>query len=181
LDVDIRTRDKCGAPLHLRRVHRSDLDAVVELEQAIVAADVGVVLEPEESTQAGTTRQFDTFEAAGHRNALFLGALSGTVLVGTAEVRRHKLKRMQHSGGLTLGVHPDWQGRGIGRALLRSALAWADGVGLSRVELNVLAHNHRAVQLYKSAGFVVEGTRKNAFLFPCGRWVDDHFLARLRQ
>ena len=79
-----------------------------------------------------------------------------------------------------MGVHPRWQGRGIGRMLLGVALSWADGVGLERLELNVLADNHRAVKLYESVGFVLEGTRRGAFRFEDGRVVDDHMMARCR-
>ena len=64
--------------------------------------------------------------------------------------------------------------------LLGVALSWADGVGLERLELNVLADNHRAVKLYESVGFVLEGTRRGAFRFEDGRVVDDHMMARCR-
>lgn len=181
MDIDLHTRDRTGAPLRLRRVRTEELDALVALGKAIVVADVGVVLDPDESSHGRTARRFGKLQEAGHRNALVLGAFSGGVLVGSSDVFRHELRRMQHSGALTMGVHPDWQGRGIGRALLQTALAWADGVGLRRVELNVLAHNSRAVRLYESAGFVLEGTRVGAFVFPDGRLVDDHMMARRRQ
>ena len=62
--------------------------------------------------------------------------------------------RMRHCGGIGLMVHPDFQGRGIGRALLDAALDIADNwLMLKRVELTVFTDNARAVALYQSLGF----------------------------
>ena len=35
-----------------------------------------------------------------------------------------------HNGTFTMGVHPDWQGQGLGRALFEGVMDWAKGAGL---------------------------------------------------
>ncbi|MGY2081489.1 N-acetyltransferase family protein [Modestobacter sp. SYSU DS0657] len=55
-------------------------------------------------------------------------------------------------------VHPDHQGRGIGRELLRHAVAHAAAAGLDRVELTVLDGNP-ARRLYGREGFALVETR----------------------
>lgn len=57
-----------------------------------------------------------------------------------------------------LYVHPERQGRGVGRALLRHALAHARSHGAGRVETTVLDGN-RARALYESEGFTLVETR----------------------
>jgi ribosomal protein S18 acetylase RimI-like enzyme len=52
-----------------------------------------------------------------------------------------------------LGVHPGWQGQGIGRALLLAGLRRAQAWGCSRALLNTQATNYRSQQLYRSFGF----------------------------
>lgn len=57
-----------------------------------------------------------------------------------------------------LYVHPDHQGHGVGRALLRHALDHARATGADRVETTVLDGN-RARALYERQGFTLTETR----------------------
>jgi RimJ/RimL family protein N-acetyltransferase len=47
-----------------------------------------------------------------------------------------------------------------------------------RVELEVHAFNPRARHVYEKAGFVREGTKRQALLWD-GEWVDTHLMAML--
>ncbi|MDQ3778125.1 MAG: GNAT family N-acetyltransferase, partial [Actinomycetota bacterium] len=49
--------------------------------------------------------------------------------------------------------------RGIGRALLEQAVAWAREVGVRKLELHVFPHNEPAIALYERFGFRREGLR----------------------
>ena len=75
-----------------------------------------------------------------------------------------------------LAVAPEHQGRGIGRALLTAAATRAVQEGASRLRLRVLATNPRAVALYLSCGYRVEGVLQGEFVLD-GRLVDDIFMA----
>ena len=50
----------------------------------------------------------------------------------------------------TIGVLPEYQGRGIGRALLESC---ESQIAESAIRLNVRASNHVAIQLYRNCGY----------------------------
>ena len=64
------------------------------------------------------------------------------------------------------------RGRGLGREVTRLAMSWAFGeLGLHRVELQVLAFNSRAIRCYLACGFLQEGIRREAELYPDG-WHD---------
>jgi ribosomal protein S18 acetylase RimI-like enzyme len=52
-----------------------------------------------------------------------------------------------------VGVLPDFRGQGLGKALVRRALAGFFQVGLQRAYLEVTAQNDGAVQLYRGVGF----------------------------
>jgi putative acetyltransferase len=88
--------------------------------------------------------------------------------------------RRWHVGEIGMAVHDDWQGRGIGTSLLRSALELADRwLNLRRLELTVYVDNAPALRLYKKFGFEVEGLlRKHSFRD--GVFVDAYAMARLR-
>jgi mycothiol synthase len=57
-----------------------------------------------------------------------------------------------------IGVDPDFQGRGWGRALTRAGLDWLARAGLSVGMLYVDAANEAAVGLYRSLGFTEDHT-----------------------
>ena len=59
----------------------------------------------------------------------------------------------------TIGVDPDYQRRGIGRAMMDRLLNWAEGV----VFLEVRTDNEAAITLYQSLGFVTVGLRKRYY------------------
>jgi ribosomal protein S18 acetylase RimI-like enzyme len=75
-----------------------------------------------------------------------------------------------------LAVAPAFQGRGLGRALLRAAVEEARARGARRLTLRVLGTNVGGRALYESFGFVVEGVQRDEFLLD-GRYVDDVLMA----
>ena len=113
------------------------------------------------------------------RQATFVALVNGKH-VGNAGV--HPVSdnpRQQHVCGLGLGVIEPYQGRGVGRALMEACLDYADHwANYPRVELSVHADNVRAVKLYESLGFVVEG-RYRDYSFREGGYVDALFMGRL--
>ena len=118
--------------------------------------------------------------------------LEGGRVVGTASARRvHTLNR----GWLisNVAVHPDWQGRGIGRALLEAAVDFAEDCGGRWIVLQVRDSNRVARQLYESVGFQRVGEmvrlrkakieKQGRALQPTGlrpaRWSEGNALSRL--
>jgi putative acetyltransferase len=109
-------------------------------------------------------------------------ALVATVageVVGNLGLTRFTRPRRAHAGELGMGVRDDWQGKGVGSALLQAAMDLADNwLGLRRVELHVHADNDRAIALYRKFGFEVEGTHR-AYALRNGVYVDSLSMARL--
>lgn len=91
-----------------------------------------------------------------------------------------KRPRRKHVGSLGMGVRDDWQGKGVGSALMQAAVDMADKwLNLTRIELEVYTDNEPAIRLYKKFGFEIEGTLKQ-HAFRDGVYVDSYFMARLR-
>jgi len=78
---------------------------------------------------------------------------------------------------LNLAVDPDWQGRGLGRALLDWAVRQARSVA-SVLFLEVRVSNHRAIAFYQTAGFFEVGLRPN--YYPAGRGREDALILALQ-
>lgn len=68
--------------------------------------------------------------------------------------------------GLTIVVHPDWQGKGVGRRLFTELLQLVETgrPDTLRIELYVRSHHKKAIGLYKSLGFQLEGTLHDRIL-----------------
>lgn len=88
--------------------------------------------------------------------------------------------RLRHSASIGLSVHEDHQGKGIGKALMAAAVDLSDNwLMLKRLELGVLDGNERALNLYKSFGFEVEGVKRAAAVRN-GSYADEVIMGRVR-
>jgi RimJ/RimL family protein N-acetyltransferase len=87
----------------------------------------------------------------------------------------------QHCATYSVGLFvAALRGRGLGREVTRLVLDWALGpLDAHRVQLEVLAGNVRALRCYLTCGFRVEGTRREAMLYPDG-WEDLILMGVLR-
>jgi ribosomal-protein-alanine N-acetyltransferase len=72
---------------------------------------------------------------------------------------------------LLLAVKPECRRRGLGRALLRSAIAESQARGAARIHLEVRAGND-AVALYRLAGFEKVGQRRDYYRGINGKLFD---------
>ena len=101
-------------------------------------------------------------------------------VVGTVALIVSQTPRTRHTASIGLMVHKDYQGKGIGTALLEKILDLADNwLMLVRVELTVFVENETAVGLYKTHGFQIEGTKKYMAIRN-GKYADEYLMARYR-
>jgi putative acetyltransferase len=123
---------------------------------AAVAEEGWIATEPPVDVEARSQRLRATIEDAG-TGALWVLEDEGQV-VGSAGVQERGTP-----GVLSLGMAllPGARGRGGGRALLGAIIDHARSSGAHKVELEVWPDNARALALYASAGFEVEGLRRD--------------------
>lgn len=111
---------------------------------------------------------------ASDSRGLYLVAEKDGVVVGHLLLDPLPLAQNAHVVSLNIVVHPGATDRGIGRALLGQAIAWAKGnPEIEKIELRVRAGNARAVHLYESFGFMEEGRLRRRLKLADGRYVDD--------
>jgi putative acetyltransferase len=78
-----------------------------------------------------------------------------------------------------MGILPEARGRGGGRAFLEAILEHARTCGAHKLELDVWLDNARAISVYASPGFEVEGLRRNHYRRRDGRLRSALLMARL--
>jgi putative acetyltransferase len=87
--------------------------------------------------------------------------------------------RRRHVGSFGMGVKDNYQGVGVGSALLATVIDLADKwFNLKRLELSVYTDNERAISLYKKFGFEIEGESKD-YAFRDGQYVSVYHMARI--
>jgi RimJ/RimL family protein N-acetyltransferase len=106
--------------------------------------------------------------AASWRLEAFFVAFAGEQVIGSidVEVSRHGF------GEIGMAVARPWRGRGVGAALLTTAIAWAREQGLHKLCLSVFPHNAAAIALYRKFGFVEEGRRVKQYRRQSGELWD---------
>jgi putative acetyltransferase len=110
-----------------------------------------------------------------------LVACADSEVVGQLGLHTSIRPRRRHVADLGLAVRDDWQGKGVGSALMQAAVDLADRwLNIERLELNVYTDNEPAVRLYQKFGFAIEGTLAR-YAFRDGGYVDAYMMARLRQ
>ena len=105
----------------------------------------------------------------------------GTV-VGEIHAKRETIALFAHVlGGLTVAVHPDRQGQGIGSRLFEGLITWArtQQPPILRIELAAGGGNPGAVRLYERLGFQHEGRQVARGRLPDGRFEDDILMGML--
>lgn len=66
-----------------------------------------------------------------------------------------------HLGEVSVTVTAELRERGVGSALLATAVDWARAVGIAKLWLAVFPDNERAIAIYRRAGFVEEGRQRD--------------------
>ena len=158
----------------VRHAEPDDYEAVHRIMSGPRAA-AGTLQLPLQPAEAWRKRLADPPEGLFLLVACVEGEVVGNLGLETSPNR----PRMRHVGSIGMAVRDDWQGKGVGTALMRSALDLADNwLNLTRIELRVYVDNPAAVALYKRFGFEIGGTHRR-YAFRDGGHVDSHSMGPL--
>ena len=84
-------------------------------------------------------------------------------IVGICNLRGMDKKRVRHRVNLGISVLKEYWGNGIAKKLINYAIDYSKKNSIKKIELTVRVDNKRALKLYKSLGFFIEGEVKNFF------------------
>ena len=161
--------------LTIRRAEADDCDAVYEMFTASTVYS-GTLQLPYPSREYWRKRLSENTESTYNLVGIIEGRIVGMVSVHTFPNR----PRRRHAGAIGISVHDDWQGKGVGKELMRAIVDLADNwLNLTRLELEVYADNEAAIRLYERFGFEVEG-RLRQHALRNGEFVDSIMMGRLR-
>lgn len=171
--------------MHFRTANLNDLQKIKDLYTAVARQQGGIARHAEEVT-AEYIQHF--IRKSLHDGLIIVGEHPDDPQRVVAEIHASKagIKVFDHVlGDLTLAVHPDFQGRRIGRTIFTIFLEEVarNRPDIGKVELITREGNLRAIKLYESLGFRIEGRLEMRIRTPEGAleadipmgWINPNF------
>jgi RimJ/RimL family protein N-acetyltransferase len=146
----------------IRHAEGSDASELVALAAAIGGEPGGWLLTTEAWRPVADERRY-LKAVRRHADAAVLVAVDGDRIVGRLSLSRDPHPASRHVADLGLMVAVSHRRRGVGTALLHSAVEWAREAGVRKLELHVFPWNEPALGLYENFGFEREGYRRRHY------------------
>jgi RimJ/RimL family protein N-acetyltransferase len=162
----------------VRKLHPSEANSFLELLNITDSETDFMMQEPGERQMNAFQLSMSVSTGYNHifvavKNEKIIGYLIAFYMYGRGSRTKHCL----HIG---IAVLQSAWGKGIGTALFEEMERWARSNAIVRLELTVMTHNERGINLYKKMGFEIEGTKK-ASIFVKGKFVDEYLMSKIIQ
>lgn len=119
------------------------------------------------------------YEDGVAEKTIFLVAEVEGKIIGFTRLEGSKLSRFRHKAEFGICISEEYWGLGIGKVLLENVLMWADTVGIEKISLTVVQTNTKAIQLYKTYGFLEEGLLIKDRIHKDGNYYNTVIMGRL--
>ena len=87
-----------------------------------------------------------------------------------------KTERYRHRAEVTFVILKKYCGMGIGGKLMQQCINWCKDRNVTQIELNVVADNKQAINMYESFGFKTTGTVPKAMRYKDDTFADELFM-----
>ncbi|MXR42657.1 GNAT family N-acetyltransferase [Halobaculum sp. WSA2] len=108
---------------------------------------------------------------------LFMVATVDDEVIGWVHLDLPEAEKLSHTAVLTVGILPEYRGKGIGSTLLERGESWAASHGFEKLYNSIPATNDGAVAFLTDHGWEREAVREGHYTID-GEYVDELMLAR---
>ncbi len=170
---------RTGEPFIVRCVQPNDAANLLAYIRSVAQETGFFVIQPHEFPATEVQERQWIQEHLGDPGKLALLAEVAGEIIGSVSFENGPFQRTSHTGTFGVSVRKDWRGYGIGTAMLKTLLEWAEASPLiEKVGLSAFATNTEAIRLYRRLGFVEEGRRGRQIKLGPGRYVDEVLMGR---
>jgi RimJ/RimL family protein N-acetyltransferase len=159
----------------IRPARPEDAAPLVQLGSAVGREEGGWLLSSDGWRSAADERRY-LRALKRYADAAVYVAADGEAIVGRLSLARDPNPASRHVADVGMMVAATHRRRGIGRALLEQAVAWARASEIRKLELHVFPWNEAAIALYEHFGFEREGLRRDHYCRD-GEYVDAILMA----
>ncbi len=165
------------ASLIMRKAKQDDAEQIIRYTMKVGGESDNLTFGSGDFLRTKTDQERLIEELNQQENGLILLGLTGGELVSVVTFSRGKSTRIRHYGEIGITVSADHQGRGIGRNMMLAAIERLVGMGIEKINLKVRCDHERALALYASLGFVIEG-RVSCYLKVHGQCQDVYMMGK---
>ncbi|HEY0437459.1 MAG TPA: GNAT family N-acetyltransferase [Phenylobacterium sp.] len=161
----------------IRTTTMADAAAILAVHMAAALNGGGLAREPDEMSLEGVEGAL----ARPLEDGVALMAWIDGRPAGEIHASRYAPRQFAHNlTDLTVAVHPEFQGRGVGAALFNALFAQAAAMAppIERIELLCREGNVGALALYQRLGFAIEGRFARRVRLKDGTVEDDLAMAK---
>lgn len=170
---------KASKLLTVTEVTLDDVADLMRYRAALLAEECWVPELPADAKLTeGNEREWVEHHLLGESRLLLVARIDGE-LVGVLNCEAGAVKRLSHHGEFAMSVAKGFREQGIGDALLRVFIDWAEAnPKIEKVSLSVLGDNERALKLFAKMKFTIQGVRRREVKVAPGHYLDMHYLER---
>jgi RimJ/RimL family protein N-acetyltransferase len=161
--------------INIRTGKLEDAESLLEISNSIISEGKYFITVVEELEKKSLKQEEQQIQALlENDNETLIVAEVDEMVVGSIVFRSHKLKRLSHTGSISMSINRHFRGMRVGTLLLTAILEWATKhPNIEKVSLGVFSTNLRAISLYKKMGFIEEGRKVKEFKIDENEYVDD--------
>ena len=167
-----------GRRVILRSAEPEDAAADLRCMQQTAAETEFLLLSPEEVSGEVPRHAAALEDVRDDPYALLLVCVADGEVVGRLHGFVKPRRRVCHRFRLGLCVRRAYWGQRLATAMLHAAERVAREMGCLQMELEVMAHNARAVRLYEHEGYRIAMVHPGAVCFPDGRVADEYLMIK---
>ena len=162
--------------MNIREIQEKDAESFLNLLLELDHETKFMMLEPgERKNDPEVTRSIikknlkDSFMYVAEEEDKLFGFLNG---------QRGSANRIKHTAYIVIGILSSHRGKGIGKKLFEELEKWFEENDIKRLELTVMTHNEKAINLYKKMGFKIEGVKEHSILME-GKFIDEYYMGKI--
>ena len=162
-----------GVDLVIRMPAEEDAEEIISFAKDLFSSTDQVLTTIEEFLITTEQEKKWIRNSLDNPDSLILVVAMDKKIIGLLDFFPKPKRKNAHTGEFGVSIRADFRGMGIGRLLVNALIEWAkDNRHIEKVFLNVMATNHRAIELYKKLGFLEEGRHIRAIKQLNGGYVD---------
>lgn len=159
-------------PMIIREANSNDYDSVWEIFEGVIKTGDTYVFDPKTKKDDLSKHWF-----ASHMRTYV--AEEKNHISGTYIIKPNQIDLGSHIANCSYMVHPDAQGKGVGKLLCEHSIEIAKSLRFKAIQFNiVVGTNKGAIQLWEKYGFAIIGTIPKGFKHLELGFVDAHIMYR---
>ena len=169
---------KDGRRCTLRSAQSSDAAEMLRYMVQVLSETPYLLSSPEEFAQMPLEQEAAFIEnTLSAERAVMITAFDGDRIIASADLRAVGNRvRVQHRCGMGITVLKEYWSVGLGSALMEEIIDCAKKLGYEQLELEVIAANRRALNLYTKFGFTVYGCHPHKIRYADGTYASDYLM-----